>query len=40
MNTNVDDNPDDEYLWEEVIDFTAIKENGVSAEELLNLLKK
>lgn len=32
--------PDDEEVWERVIDFTAIHKNGVSAREILKGLRK
>lgn len=32
--------PDDDELWEQVVDFTAINKNGVSAREILRELRK
>lgn len=31
---------DDSELWEQVIDFTKIKKNGVSAKEVLKEIRK
>lgn len=32
--------PDDEEMWDQVVDFTAIHKNGVSAREILKGLRK
>lgn len=32
--------PDEDELWEQVVDFTTINKNGVSAREILKELRK
>lgn len=32
--------PDEDGLWEQVVDFTTINKNGVSAREILKELRK
>lgn len=32
--------PDDEDTWEQVIDFTAIKKDGIPAKDILKALRK
>jgi len=32
--------PDDEEMWERIVDFTTIHKNGVSAREILKGLRK
>ena len=33
-------NPDEDGIWEEVVDFTKLKKGGIEATELLSRLEK